>query len=278
MATLLKRHAYYKGPIKAVILDWAGTTVDYGSLAPVIALTRIFEQFGILPETELIRASMGKHKREHLRDVLFSDPVRSQWQQTVGNEPSESDVDELFQKFRFTQLEVIKERAALIPGVMTVYSELKQKGLKIGSTTGYTREMMAVLIPLANEMGYQPDSVVCASDVPEGRPAPWMAITSAMEMGVYPMQAIVKVGDTPVDMAEGRNAGMWAVGVAMTGNEIGLDEEDVKAMASEELKLKLRIAYERLYQSGAHYVVDGIWDVPFVLDQIQQRLWQGESP
>lgn len=278
MAALLKKHPYYEGPIKAVILDWAGTTVDYGSLAPVIALTRVFEQFGIAVEAGLIRASMGKHKREHLRDVLFSNQVKTQWQQIFGNEPSESDVEELYQKFHFTQLEVIEERAGLIPGVRAVFSELKQRGLKIGSTTGYTRKMMEVLVPLANEMGYQPDSVVCASDVSEGRPAPWMAITSAMEMGVYPMQAIVKVGDTPVDMAEGRNAGMWAVGVAMTGNEIGLDEEALKTLSSEELKQRLHVASERLYQSGAHYVVDGIWDVPSVLDQIQQRLRQGEGP
>ncbi len=278
MVLIIRREQIYHGQIKAVILDWAGTTVDYGSLAPVIAFQRAFEHHGIDVSADLIRASMGKDKRQHLREVFFSDQVKTQWSQTHKREPTEEDVEGLYRAFQTIQIDVLTERASLIPGTSSVCSELRQRGLKIGSTTGYTREMMSVLVPVAHALGFQPDSVICASDVPEGRPAPWMALMSAMEMRVYPMQAVVKIGDTPVDMAEGRNAGMWAVGVALTGNEIGLDEDVITTLSPEELKARLHVAYEHLYQAGAHFVVDGIWDIPLVLDQIQHYLIHGESP
>lgn len=269
---------FYRGPLRAVIFDWAGTTVDYGSLAPVLAIRRVLSRHGISVSAEVIRASMGKHKREHLRDVLFSSEVRPQWTQRYGSALDETVIESLYQEFLPIQEEVLIERAKLIPSTLQILSELRQRGLKIGTTSGYTREMMAVLLPQAQAMGFQPDSVVCASDVPQGRPAPWMALISAMEMGVYPLQAIVKIGDTPLDMAEARNAGMWAVGVALTGNEIGLDEEEIQTLPSDELTSRLENAYERLYQAGAHYVVDGIWDIPPILDKIEEHLQKGERP
>lgn len=56
--------------------------------------------------------------------------------------------------------------------------------------------------------------------VPSGRPSPYMAWSALQQMGVWEVGACVKVGDTVADVGEGLNAGMWAVGVTATGNEV----------------------------------------------------------
>ena len=184
----------------------------------------------------------------------------------------------MFQDFVLALLDILPDYAEPIPGVLEAVAAFRERGLKIGSTTGYTREMMDVVVPEAKKQGYEPDSVVCSTDVPAGRPEPWMALKSAMEMGVYPMDAIVKVGDTVPDVEEGLNAGMWTIGLAQTGNEVGLNEQEIAALEPQVLQEKMDRAYRRLSQAGAHYVVDGMWDVPAVLDEISARLAHGERP
>ena len=161
---------------------------------------------------------------------------------------------------------------------MEAVAAFRSRGLKIGSTTGYTHEMMEILQNEAKSRGYEPDVTVCATDVPAARPAPWMCVQNAMNLGIYPMESIVKVGDTLPDIEEGLNAGMWTIGLAKTGNEIGLNESEIAALPSEELDKKLHRARTRMFQTGAHYVVDGIADVLPILDLIDARLVKGEQP
>ena len=133
-------------------------------------------------------------------------------------------------------------------------------------------------MPEAARRGYRPDSVVCVTDVPVGRPEPWMALHSAMELRVYPPAAIVKVGDTIPDIEEGLNAGMWTVAVALTGNELGLNAEDLAALPPATLAERREQARARLMAAGAHDVIDGIWALPAVIEEIETRLAAGERP
>jgi phosphonoacetaldehyde hydrolase len=105
-----------------------------------------------------------------------------------------------------------------------------------------------------------------------------MCYENAIRLGVFPMQAMVKVGDTLVDVEEGLNAGMWTVGLSLTGNLLGLKEEEVEALSPQERDEALTRIEAQLYQTGAHYVIDGIWDLPDVLDDIEFRLAHGEQP
>jgi phosphonoacetaldehyde hydrolase len=155
---------------------------------------------------------------------------------------------------------------------------MRKQGLKIGSTTGYTGEMMQLLLEEARRRGYEPDSTVCATDVPAGRPEPWMCLRNAEMLRVFPMEAIVKIGDTLPDIEEGLNAGMWTIGLAKTGNEMGLNAQEVAALPQDELDHRLARACKRMYQTGAHYVVDSIADVLPILEQLNQRLAKGERP
>ena len=137
---------------------------------------------------------------------------------------------------------------------------------------------MGILLQEAKNRGYEPDSTVCATDVPAGRPEPWMCIQNAMNLGIYPMEAIVKIGDTLPDIEEGLNAGMWTIGLAKTGNEIGLTEREIETLRPESLETKLQDAHHRMLKTGAHYVVDTIADTLPLLDLIEFRLALGERP
>jgi phosphonoacetaldehyde hydrolase len=268
----------YCGPVKAVVLDWAGTAVDYGSFAPTAVFLRLFESQGVTITARDARSGMGLMKKDHLCTILAQPAVAAAWQTVHGAPSTEADIDHLFDNFVPMQLEVLKEYADPIPGTRDVMAELKSRAIKVGSTTGYIREMMDILAPVAAEKGYSPDCIVCPDEVPAGRPYPWMCYKNAMQLGVYPMEALVKVGDTLVDVEEGLNAGMWSVGISMTGNLLGMTEVEANALSVEE-RQALRAANEaQLYRAGAHYVIDGIWDLPNVLEDIEARLWCGERP
>jgi phosphonoacetaldehyde hydrolase len=176
------------------------------------------------------------------------------------------------------QLEVLTEFATPIPGLLDAVKEIHSNHIKIGSTTGYIRSMMDILAPEAKKRGYAPDCIVCPDEVPAGRPYPWMCYQNATQLGVYPMQAMVKVGDTVVDIEEGLNAGMWTVGLSLTGNLLGLNEAESNSLTREEKEAARCRIEPQLYRAGAHFVIDGIWDLPHVLGEIEYRLAHGEHP
>jgi phosphonoacetaldehyde hydrolase len=88
----------------------------------------------------------------------------------------------------------------------------------------------------------------------------------------------VKVGDTPVDMAEGLNAGMWAVGVAEAGNEVGLSLEELRTLAPEDRAARRDHARDVLTRAGAHLVVSSIAELPPAIAQINAWLAEGRRP
>lgn len=268
----------YRGPVKAVIFDWAGTTVDYGCLAPAAVFLKVFENKSVRITPEQARAPMGLMKRDHIRVIVQMEPVARQWQEAHGRPCTEEDVEAMYHDFIPLQLACLADYADPIPGAVELVARLRQRGIKIGSTTGYNREMMERLVPEARRRGYEPDCWVCSTDVRAGRPYPWMIYQNAMQLDVYPLEAMVKIGDTLPDIEEGLNAGVWTVGVAQCGNEIGLSEKEVAALPSDVLKLKLEQARQRLHRAGAHFVVDGPWECEAVVEEISQRLARGERP
>lgn len=268
----------YRGPLKAVILDWAGTTMDYGCFAPAVVFIEVYKRRQVPITIEQARKPMGAHKKVHIREISQIDEVAQTWREVHKRPCSEEDVERMFQDFVPLQLACLKDYADLIPGTREAIRDFRRRGLKIGSTTGYTSEMMDILYKEAKDRGYEPDSSVCATQVPAGRPAPWMCLQNAMNLQIYPMEAFVKVGDTLPDIAEGLNAGMWSVGLALTGNEFGMTEQEIAVMDPAVRERKRRQAYTRMLQAGAHYVVDGIADVPPLLDEINARLARGERP
>lgn len=264
--------AQYHGKIQAVILDWAGTTVDFGSLAPVRTLQRVFAQAGVTLTDSEIRQAMGLPKKEHIREIMSGQGVRDKWTRAHGNLPGEADIERLYDDFVPVQLSCLLEYSALIPGIVETMERFRSRDLRIGTTTGYTREMLDLLVEASRKAGYIPDSNLAPGDVGAGRPHPFMIYENAVRLQVYPLAAIAKIGDTPADIEEGLNAGAWSIGVAATGNMVGLSREEFEALSGPQREERLAVARAELKNAGAHYVVDTLADVDLVLDDIDARL------
>jgi phosphonoacetaldehyde hydrolase len=268
----------YSGPIKAVILDWAGTTVDHGSLAPVRVLQEVFSKRGVPISEDEARRDMGVLKIDHIRKILFERNVSARWRKVVGHAPTESDVESLFANFVPLQLECLVKYSTVIDGVAETVARIRKRGIKIGSTTGYTRAMLDLILQPAVEQGYRPDCAITPDDVGAGRPHPWMIFANAIRLQVEPLEAIVKIGDTPVDIEEGLHARVWTIGVARTGNMIGLPAKDFAALAQAEQVARLKNARAQLSAAGAHEVIDAVADCEVALEAIEARIRKGERP
>jgi phosphonoacetaldehyde hydrolase len=268
----------YRGKIQAVLLDWAGTTMDYGCMAPAVVFVEVYKRQGVPITMEEARAPMGAHKRVHIQKISQLDTVKQRWQAKHGRPPTEADVDRMFGDFVPLQLECLSTYSAMIPGALEAVAAMRSRGMKIGSTTGYLREMMEINLRDAKRQGYEPDSTVCASDVPAGRPYPYMCLQNVINLQVSPVEACVKIDDTIPGIDEGLNAGMWTIGLAVSGNEIGLPLADVQKLDRDEFERRRQRAYTRMHQAGAHYVVDSIADVMPCLDAIEARMARGERP
>ncbi|HTN13810.1 MAG TPA: phosphonoacetaldehyde hydrolase [Sphingomonadaceae bacterium] len=261
--------AKYPPALKAVIFDWAGTMMDFGSRAPVIALVKLFEEQGV-PITEAeAHEDMGRAKWDHIACLLAKPRIAAAWGAAKGTPPQPDDALRLFDKIGPAMIAAARECAVLIPGAADVARDLQQAGVKIGSCTGYTREMMDQIMPLIADQGYVPDCVVCAGETAEGRPSPLMAWKNLLELGAWPASACVKVDDTEVGIAEGRAAGLWTVGVAASGNEIGLTAEELAALDPTEREERLAGARAKLLAAGAHVVVDSVADLPGALEGLE---------
>jgi 2-aminoethylphosphonate--pyruvate transaminase/phosphonoacetaldehyde hydrolase len=258
--------------LKAVVLDWAGTTVDFGSVAPARTMQRLFASQGIELSEQETRQHMGLPKKEHIRGILSLARVREAWTQKHGAAPIDADVNRMYEAFIPMQFSCLMDYSAVIPGAAEAVAALRVRGLKIGSTTGYTREMLDMLLDSAAREGYAPDCSLTPGEVGEGRPHPFMMFECARRLGVYPMPAIAKVGDTPVDIEEGLNAGSWSIGVAGTGNAIGLTQAEYDSLSQTEKDARLVRARRQLREAGAHYVIDNLAQLGPVLDAIDARL------
>jgi len=262
----------HAGRLKALVLDWAGTTVDFGSLAPARTMQRLFARLDITLTEQETRQHMGLPKKEHIRGILAMPRVRDAWRELRGCVPGDADVDEMYAEFIPMQFSCLVEYSAVIAGVAEAVESFRRRGLKIGSTTGYTRAMLDLLLKTSGQEGYTPDCSLTPEEVGAGRPHPFMMYESAVRLQVYPLAAIAKIGDTPADVYEGLNAGAWSIGVAGTGNSIGLSADEFHALPESEKESRLAAARAELRNAGAHYVVDTLADVHDVLDDIDVRL------
>lgn len=266
------------GELQAVVFDWAGTVIDHGSRAPVEAFVKAFAGFGIDITVAEARGPMGMAKRDHVKALMALPRVAGAWAATHGHAPGAADIDRVYEVFVPMSAEAVTDFCDMIEGAVPAVNALRARGLKIGSTTGYLREIMARVTPPAAKQGYVPDNLVCAGDLAAGRPSPLMMWKTFEELGVWGGWRAVKVDDTEAGIEEGLNAGAWTVGIAMTGNAFGLTPEETAALAAAELARMKAEAVAKLTRAGAHYVIDSVADILPVIATIEGRLARGERP
>lgn len=266
--------------VQAVIFDWAGTIVDFGSFAPTSIFVEAFQQgseFNI--DLSEARAPMGIGKWDHIQAVGRLPSVDKRWQQKFGRSMSHEDVDAIYAAFMPLQKAKVADHAAPILNAVEVVTALQENGIKVGSCSGYPREVMDVLVPVAADYGYKPDCVVATDDLPQGgRPAPYMALKNVIELGVTDVKACIKVDDSSPGIDEGHNASMWTVALLLSGNEAGLTLDEYLAADKATLDKAREKARAKFLPSKPHYLIDTISDLPEIVADIERRLALGERP
>lgn len=261
--------------IKAVIFDWAGTIIDYGCIAPTQVFIEVFSKKDIYISMEEARGPMGLAKKDHVRALFQLDTVQKQWLAEYGRMPSETDVENIYSELEPALAAIVKDYCDPIPGAVELIKSLQNQGIKVGTTTGYVEEMMNNIIPITSAMGLLPDTIVSSSDVSEGRPAPWMIYMNCEIMDIYPLSQMVKIGDTIADIHEGKNAGLWTIGLTKSGNELGLSLDDANAADPIWLVEQIALAGRKLLNSGADFVAEGVWDCWPILEEIDNQIESG---
>lgn len=264
--------------LSAVVFDWAGTILDFGSCAPMGAFVRLFEKFGVELTIDEARGPMGMAKWDHIHALGQLPRVAAQWEKVHGKPFTDADVDHLYEVFTPMNAAVVADFADFIPGAVAMVDTLRARGMKIGSTTGYNRPIMDIVTPIAAAGGYVPDNLVCAGDLAAGRPSPLMMYRTFADIGVWPPSRVVKVDDTGVGIEEGLNAGTWTVGLAVSGNAVGLPLAQWQALDAAQQDVLRQAATAKLKAAGAHYVIDSVADLLPVLDDIEAKLKQGLKP
>ena len=270
----------YRGKVKGVVLDWSGTTVDAYVIAPAIVFVEVFRNQGVDITMEEARGPMGLRKDLHIKALTEVPKIRERWKEVKGAYPDQGNVDAMFAEFVPLQLACLPQYSTLLPGVAATTSKLQAEGLKIGSSTGFTRAMVDILEEAAAKQGYVPDASVAGDDVLHGaRPRPFMVYRNLDLMDVSPIQSVVKVDDTISGVGEGLEAGCWSVGVARYSNYMNVDSlDEVSTFSDEEVERRVDQTRRILEQAAAHYVIDGLAELPEVIEDINARLARGEKP
>lgn len=255
--------------IEAVIFDWAGTTVDFGCFAPVQAFISAFEEFGITPTVEEVRKPMGMLKRDHIKTMMNMDRIHEEWIRVQGSDFTEEDVDRVYEASEKSILKILENFAEPKPYVLGAIKALREKGIKIGSTTGYTDEMMAVVVPKAKENGYSPDCWVSPNSVSNiGRPYPYMIFKNLQELKVSSVKNVVKVGDTVSDIKEGLAAGVVTVGVIEGSSVMALNEAQYQALSDSERENACENVRKVYEEAGADYVIRNMSELPVLVEKL----------
>lgn len=258
--------------VECIIMDWAGTAVDFGCFAPVNAFIEAFKGITIDITTTEVRVPMGMAKIEHIRRLLRMERINNAFIKTHGRAWDEEDVTKLNQSFEKHLFATLSDYTHPIPYVIDTIGALRQQGLKIGSTTGYTQAMMDVVEPLARSKGYYTDTCITPDGLPMGRPAPFMIFRNMIDLNIQHSGCVVKVGDTIEDIREGLNANVWTIGVIVGSSELGLSGSAIKELPESVITEKINAVRSKMLDAGAHYTIETIAALPDIIEQINKQL------
>jgi phosphonatase-like hydrolase len=195
--------------IKLVVFDIAGTTVkDNGEIA--VSFQKAMENFGYSVPVEKINPLMGYKKTEAIKMML-------QVYQEDITVMSEEYINRIHTRFIELMVEYYAKTKDLQPlsNAENIFAYLKERNIKIGLNTGFTTDITNVII---ERLGWLQNKVVnyvvSSNEVIAGRPHPFMIQKMMQQAGIDDPKKVVKIGDTEVDINEGKNAGcLYSIGV-----------------------------------------------------------------
>ncbi|MCL2676571.1 MAG: phosphonoacetaldehyde hydrolase [Streptococcaceae bacterium] len=245
--------------IEAVIFDWAGTTVDYGCFAPVQAFVDAFKEKRIDVTLEEVREPMGMLKRTHIETMLNMPRIKALFKDEYGRSWDSNDVDELLATFTDKLMNKLVQETELKPFLLEAIEKLQEKGIAIGATTGYTRQMIKPVAKRAEELGYKPDASFTPDETENmGRPYPYMIFENMKALGIISVKNVIKVGDTVADIQEAKNAGIRAFGVIEGSSLMGLSKEEYESLSEQEQEARKKTVEHKFYEAGADMVINNL--------------------
>ncbi len=192
--------------IKLVIFDIAGTIIeDHGEV--VRAFSSALAKSGIPFTEDEIKAWKGASKRKVIRHFAA---------RNTPNEQLDTVVESAYEAFRAELSRLYSERLVPIPGAATTFDWCRTNDIQIATTTGFYREVSEQIL---ERMGWRDlfSVNISSSDVREGRPAPYMIFRAMEQAGIINVREVINVGDTPLDLQAGTNAGVGTVVGVLTG-------------------------------------------------------------
>ncbi len=239
-----------------IIFDWAGTVVDYGCFAPVAAFIKVFKEVGIEPTADEVRAPMGMLKRDHIKTMLEMPRIKAEYEKLHGRIANEKDIDEMYAQFEPALFAILEQHCDIKPYVLGTIATLQEKGISIGSTTGYTDSMMEVVTKEAKKQGYQPQCWFSPDSTNGmGRPYPYMIYRNMEVLKTKHVNEVIKVGDTVSDIKEAKAAGVFAIGIIEGSSEVGLTKKEYDGLSSIEKDTIIEKVTKRYTDAGADAVV-----------------------
>ncbi|WP_297439112.1 phosphonoacetaldehyde hydrolase [uncultured Clostridium sp.] len=257
--------------IKGIIFDFAGTTIDYGCFSPVEAFIGAFNSVGIDITIEEAREPMGMLKINHARAIFEMDRVKDLFEEKYKRDYTNLDLYEVYEEFENILFKTLKDFGVINPYVIEEINNLRINGIKIGSTTGYTRKMLDEILPVAKRNGYSPDFTITSDEVENGRPHKDMIVKNAEFFNIKKMNLLVKVGDTIVDILEAKSAGCHSVAIVLGSSELGLTYDEVKNMDKKDLDEKIKLTRKKFIKAGADYVIDDMRGLIGVINKINDK-------
>ncbi|HEV3414335.1 MAG TPA: HAD family hydrolase [Puia sp.] len=198
--------------IRLVVFDIAGTTVrDNGNVAE--AFITAFKEYGFAMPVDEVKKVMGFRKMDAIAVLLEKFAPERKDEEELADRIHTYFIDKMIEFY------MNDETLAPLPHAESVFRALKKRGIKVALNTGFTRSITDTLLHRLRWDDRSPyiDQVICSDEVPHGRPSADMIEVLIDDLGIDSPTQVLKVGDTEVDVEEGRNAACGIVVSVTTG-------------------------------------------------------------
>ena len=256
--------------IKACIFDLGGTIIDKYSLIPLISFRKAFLNKGIVLDSDLIRKDMGLNKIDHIDQICSKPVVIKDWYKKYNRIINDEDKEDLYNQFLKIQKRETIENMKIIPETYDVMNKLRERNIKIGSTTGFDKEQMERVKNILKSNGIELDSYVSSTclDKP-GRPFSYMIHENMDRFNIANPKNIIKLDDTNSGIREGINAGCWTIGVSRWSVYMNVnDYSEINYLSNYQLINKIENSKKTLQKSGPNMIINDLRELPKIIDDI----------
>jgi len=213
---------------------------------------------------------MGLNKIDHIDKICNKPIVIKDWYKKYNRIINDEDKEDLYNKFLKIQKRETIENMKIIPETYDVIKKLKERNIKIGSTTGFDKEQMERVKSILKSNGIELDSYVSSTclDKP-GRPFSYMIHENMNRLNISSPKNVIKLDDTNSGIREGINAGCWTIGVSRWSVYMNVnDYSEINYLSTDNLINKIENSKKTLQKSGPNMIINDLRELPKIIDNI----------